>query len=506
MESNQKPMDTADKSRSTQRGSRRRPRWVRAVGIGAAVIVLLLAGTGVALTLVANGFSQSGEIAQNVFIEQVPVAGSTVPEAIAALYAQWVPRLPEEIELTYPGGSVSVSHDDLGADLMLQKAAADAYRVGRVGNLVERLTTQWKLRREPVHIEVECRVDQRSLDAKLADIATMVNKPPRDAQVSVDDSDEVSITPHVNGLVVKLEESKAALLDALRRPYAREAKLVVQEQKPNITEEDLSHLEVVLSSYMTRFNPGQTNRSHNLRLATETLSKTVVMPGEVFSVNGIVGERTPERGYKRAPIFRDGGQLFDDYGGGLCQVSSTVYNAALLANMSIVERSNHNRVVTYVPLGRDAMVNYGSIDMRWRNSLKHPVLVLGRVEGDELTIKLIGKRTDKVEVRIERWNVATTPPPDKEIKDPELEEGKRVVEEKGWSGGRASVRRLVRIGNEWKANWSYSDSYPPGPNKIRVGTKKKDEKPEEPRIPRVPEDADREPAPEETPRRPVSPP
>jgi vancomycin resistance protein YoaR len=451
------------------------------------LILLLLAGTAVALALVAHGFSQSGEIASNVFIQQVPVAGKTVPEAIASLHTQWVPRLPEEVELVYPGGSVSVSRKDLGADLMLEKAAADAYRVGRVGNIVQRLATQWKLRHQPIHIEVECRVDQKPLDAKLADVATSVNKPPRNAQVSVSADDEVSITPHVNGLVVKLEESKAALLDALRRPDASEAKLVVEEQEPAITQEDLAHLEVVLSSYTTRFNPGQTSRSHNLRLATETLNKTVVMPGEVFSVNQIVGERTPERGYKRAPIFRDGGELFDDYGGGLCQVSSTVYNAALLANMTIVERSNHNRIVTYVPLGRDAMVNYGSIDMRWRNSLKHPVLVLGRVEGDELTIKIIGKRSDKVEVRIERSNVSTIPAPDKEIKDPELEEGKRVVEEKGWSGGRASARRLVKIGNEWKSNLSYSDYYPPGPNKIRVGTKKKEEKPEEPRIPRVPE-------------------
>lgn len=490
MEPNHNPMDTATKDRSTRRRNRRRPRWVRVVAVVAIVIVLLLAGTGVALTLVVNGFSQSGQIAQNVFIEQVPVAGKTVPEAIAALYGQWVPRLPKEIELIYPGGSVSLSHDDLGADLMLEKAAADAYRVGRVGSVVQRLTTQWQLRREPVHIEVECRVDERSLDAKLADVATMVNKPPRNAQVNVSADDEVSITPHVTGLVVKLEESRAALLDALRLPDAREAKLVVQEQEPDITEKDLSHLEVVLSSYTTNFNPGQTDRSHNLRQATETLNKTVVMPGEIFSVNQIVGERTPERGYKRAPIFRDGGELFDDYGGGLCQVSSTVYNAALLANMTIVERSNHNRVVTYVPLGRDAMVNYGSVDMRWRNTLQHPVLVLGRVEGDALTVKVIGKRSDKVEVRIERAGVSTTPPPDKEIKDPDLEEGKRVVEEKGWSGGRASVRRLVKIGNQWKANLSYSDYYPPGPNKIRVGTKKKDEKPKEPRVPRVPEGND----------------
>lgn len=486
-------MDTADQPQEPKKRTRRNARWLRVIAIVVIALILLLAGTGVALTLVVNSFSNSPSIARNVFIEGVPVAGKTVPEAIAALHRDWIPRLPKELELTYPGGSMSVTQRDLGAALMLDRAAADAYRVGRVGSLVERLSTQWKLRRRPIDIEVQCRVDDRSLDAMLADIATHVNQPPRDAQVSVSEDDEVTIRPHAKGVVVNLARSKTRLLQALQQPEAREAKLVVEEQEPDITADDLAHLEVVLAKYTTRFNPGQVSRTHNLRLAAETLNETVVMPRDVFSVNEIVGERTPERGYRKAPTFRNGGQLFDDYGGGLCQVASTVYNAALLANMTIVERRNHGRVVTYVPLGRDAMVNYGSTDLRWRNSLKHPVLVLGRVEEDELTAKIIGKRSDQVDVRIERSNVGLIPPGDKEIKDPELEEGKRVVEEKGWSGGTASVSRLIKAGSEWKRNLSYTDHYPSGPNKVRVGTKKKTEEGGQPRIPRVPEDADAEP-------------
>jgi len=486
-------MDTADQPQETKKRPRRRARWLRIVGILAIALILLLAGTGVALTLVVNSFSHSPTIARNVSIEGVSVARKTVPEAVAALHRAWIPRLPKELELTYPGGSMSVTQRDLGAALMLDSAAADAHRVGRVGSLIDRLATQWRLRRRSVDIKVQCRVDDRSLDAMLADIATQVNRPPRDAQVSVSEDDEVTVRPHAKGVVVNLARSKAELLQALQKPEARQAQLVVEEQEPGIKTDDLAHLEVVLSKYTTRFNPGQVARSHNLRLATETLNKTVLMPGDVFSLNEVVGERTSRRGYRKAPTFRNGGQLFDDFGGGLCQVASTVYNAALLTNMTIVERRNHGRVVAYVPLGRDAMVNYGSTDLRWRNSLKHPVLVLGRVEGDELTVKIIGKRSDKVEVRIERSNVGLVPPGDKETKDPELEEGKRVVEEKGWSGGTASVSRLVKDGNQWKRNLSYTDRYPSGPNKVRVGTKKKAEEAAEPRIPRVPEDADAEP-------------
>jgi vancomycin resistance protein YoaR len=352
--------------------------------------------------------------------------------------------------------------------------------------VLDQVATQVRLRRRPVRLEVECAVEEAALDSALTGVAQKVNRKPRNAQVQVSDEDEVTVTPEVNGLTLDVPKSKAAMLAALKTPEATEVALTVTEEKPEVTKADLADLETVLSSYSTEFNSGQEDRTHNLTLAARALDRTVIKPGDTFSLNGIVGERTPQRGYRKAPIFGVGGTLIDDYGGGVCQVASTTYNAALLANIAIVERSCHIRTVKYVPLGRDAMVSYGSIDLKWRNSLPHAVLLVARVEGESLTVKLIGKRTDRCEVRIERSGVGVVEHGKKEVPDPKLEEGKREVEKPGWDGGRASVQRLVKVGDRWESNLSYSDYYPPQDDIVRVGKKKKPKPETTPSVPTTP--------------------
>jgi len=451
-----------------------RPRgWVRVAGTIGLVVFLLAASSGVALTLVADQFARGPLIARNVFIEDVPAGGMKVEEAVQALESQWVPKLPSQITLSYPGGSLPVPTSKLGITLQLDKAAADAYRIGREGSLLDRVGSQLRLRQRPARVRVECAIEEAALDGALAGIARKVDHKPRDAQVEVNDKDEVSVTPEVMGVALDLARSKAALLTALTTPNAGTVPLVVNQEKPAIVKADLADLETVLSSYTTHFNSGQEDRTHNLTLAAQAMNHTLVKPGDVFSLNGIVGERSPSRGYRKAPIFGEGGTLIDDYGGGVCQVASTTYNAALLADMAIVERGPHIRTVTYVPLGRDAMVSYGNLDLKWRNSLDHPVLVVTRVEGESLTITLIGKRTDKREVRIERSGVAGIGHGRKEIKDPNLEEGKKQLDKPGWDGGQASVQRLVKVDGKWKCDLSYSDSYPSQSDVVKVGAKKK---------------------------------
>ncbi len=365
--------------------------WIRIAGTVGFVVFLFATAGAVALTLVANQFAGGPLIARNVFIEDLPVGGMTVEQVTQALQSQWAPKLPAAITLTYPGGGLSVPTAKLGVALQLDKAAAEAYRVGRAGSLVDRIVTQLRLQQRPVRVRVECTVGEAILHAALAEIAHKVDRKPRDAQVEVSDKDQVSVTAEVTGVALDLERSKAALLAALTTPQATTVALAVNQKTPAVTKADLAQLETVLSSYTTHFNSGQESRTHNLTIAAKAIDRKVVKPGEVFSLNGIVGERLSSRGYRKAPIFGEGGTLIDDYGGGVCQVASTTYNTALLADMAIVERGPHIRTVTYVPLGRDAMVSYGSMDLKWRNSLDHPVLVITRVEGESLTVKIIGK-------------------------------------------------------------------------------------------------------------------
>ena len=132
--------------------------------------------------------------------------------------------------------------------------------------------------------------------------------------------------------------------------------------------------EKVIGQYVTYFNPGNRNRSHNIELASAALDSTVVFPGETFSFNRTIGKRTVERGYRQAPVIVRG-ELSEGVGGGICQVSSTLFNAVDRAGLQIVERYAHSRHVTYVPPGRDATVSWYGPDFAFRNTLNQPVLI-----------------------------------------------------------------------------------------------------------------------------------
>ncbi|MHB0999601.1 MAG: VanW family protein [Armatimonadota bacterium] len=149
-----------------------------------------------------------------------------------------------------------------------------------------------------------------------------------------------------------------------------------------------------LGAFTTSMQGRSPEQSHNIRRAVETLDGSVVRPGQVFSFNRTVGSCSAERGYADAPTIVEG-KLEESPGGGICQVSSTLYNAALLAGMEVVERNPHSSPVRSVPPGRDATVVFGGPDLRFRNNLPEPVTIDASVSGDRLSIKLVGRDSQK---------------------------------------------------------------------------------------------------------------
>jgi len=151
--------------------------------------------------------------------------------------------------------------------------------------------------------------------------------------------------------------------------------------------------EKVIGRYVTYYNPRNLNRSHNIELAASTLDSTVVFPGETFSFNRTIGRRTVERGYREAPVIVRG-ELSEGVGGGICQVSSTLFNAVDNAGLQIVERYVHSRHVAYVPPGRDATVSWYGPDFRFRNTLDQPVLI--RAHAGRGTMRVVLYSTESV--------------------------------------------------------------------------------------------------------------
>lgn len=432
--------------------------------IGAVMIGLLAA------VVSARQFTSSDKIAPNVTIAGVAVGGLPEQEALRLAQQQLLPRLPAQVELTYPGGSYQLAPERLGATVMLQQAVAQAYRVGREGGLVSQLITHLRVLRHGIDVPLAVRVDGQKLRHTLIDLTPRVSREPRNAQITVV-GEEVQIIPGQTGISLQVEASIAALRAALTDPWRRQIELAVEVQPPAIAAEDLADIEVVLSSYSTPFNPGQVGRTHNLELAMDRINETILKSGEEFSLNKVVGPRLTEGGYRSAPIFREG-EVVPETGGGVCQVTSTMYNAALLANLEMLERHHHSRPVVYCPAGRDATVYYGQLDMRFRHSLSYPILILGGIKGNRLWAKILGKKEDDYDVKLVRTDIAKLSFGIKEISDPELEAGQKQVETPGRGGLRVTLfREVYRDGELIERQRMHTDVYRPQTKVVRVGTK-----------------------------------
>lgn len=199
------------------------------------------------------------------------------------------------------------------------------------------------------------------------------------------DKISAAVIPPKNGVVIDIQKTVAKTMAA--EPYTK-VTLVRVTIPTRYQEADLLAADKTIASYHT-YLQGSAARINNIRVAVRSMNNTVIWPGEAFSFNEVSGPRTAERGYLPAPIILQGGFNMG-LGGGVCQVSSTLYNAALQAGLPILERHPHTRPVHYVPPGRDATVNYGSLDMRFQNNRSGPIIIKMSVYGGKIQAQILG--------------------------------------------------------------------------------------------------------------------
>ncbi|NPV49027.1 MAG: hypothetical protein HPY69_18955 [Armatimonadetes bacterium] len=446
---------------------------------GIVLAVLLACAIGVlALLLSASHFRNSDTIARNITVAGVDVGGLPRGEALTRLENEWVSALPTEMTLVHGDQHFRYSRQELGAQLQLVEAIDAALRIGRQGSALQQVVDRIRLLRASVDVPVRVAVDETRAAAKVAEVAARVNRPPVDAKVTVTGGEEVDVVPGKQGILVDEKATLQALCTALSDPQQTETVVISQRRDPNITASDLAHLEVVLGSFSTHYSASKVDRTHNLQLAIKAINGTVVMPGETFSANQAIGRRDEARGFREAPIFVDG-EITPSTGGGVCQVGTTIYNAALLAGLPIVERHHHSMPVPYADAGRDATVYWGQLDLRFRNDTGSPIVVLASMSGSRVYVRIVGKRSAKKAVRIERSGIASIPFEIVEKPDPTLEEGKRKIEEKGRKGVRVTVYRVtVEDDGSERRETLHTDIYRPHKEIVLVGKKKPEVKPD----------------------------
>ena len=282
--------------------------------------------------------------------------------------------------------------------------------------------------------------DPKRLNKTLSKVARTVNRPHQDARIAVV-SGQLEIKQDNCG--IKLDEVGAERIVAAAVGTGENViALPVITDPPKVTARDCSGINALLATYTTPFNPGKRGRTHNLTLAARSFTGVVLRPSQVFSVNDAVGPRLEGRGFQMAQVFIRG-ELVDGIGGGVCQVSSTLFNAVLLAGLKVIERSPHAETVPYVAPGRDATVAYGLKDFKFRNSGTMPIGIVSIVGPSHLTIQIYGSAVDKKEVKLYTGKLTRLGAGSKTVIDSTLPQRKKKVVDKGARGANVVLYRKM---------------------------------------------------------------
>lgn len=311
--------------------------------------------------------------------------------------------------------------------------------------------------------------DPEVLKEKIVAASPTVNRPAKDASFGFS-GDKVVVQPSQNGATIDAGSAAAALVKLAgdeRKPIA----LSTVVQPPDLTTEAAGKLGINqrISQYTTAFDARNAPRVGNIDRMASAIDGTVLKPGEIFSLNGTTGARTVANGYQEAGILVDG-ELVPGIGGGVCQVATTLFNAVYTAGLDVVERSNHSLFVSSYPTGKDAMVNFGVQDLKFKNDTQFGMLLRARVSARELTVSIYSSPLGRTIT--ESTSPQTNPkvPQVKYVDDPTLAKGVEVVTAEGKPGFDVTVTRKVTAGGKVLHSDNFVSKYRPWKRVIKRGT------------------------------------
>ena len=312
-------------------------------------------------------------------------------------------------------------------------------------------------------------------DAYFARLEKTIDTPPKDADFAVSATGRVRVIPSQPGLGLDVPQSAPRILAAAARLRNRVATLVLAEQQPSRTTEQAQAMGITgtVGAYET-FYGGIANRIHNVQLVAHLVDHKFVAPGETFSFNNTTGERSAAKGFVSAPVIVNG-ELQNGLGGGVCQVSTTVFNAAYEAGLPITSRTNHALYISHYPLGRDATVDYPGIDLKFVNDTGHWLLLRTFVGSSSLTVVLYGAPQHRRVETITAPLRVVSPPPVQKTVDATLKPGDVIVDDYGAPAQATSVERKVYAPDgKLLSDATWYSSYRSMPKIVRVGPAKKD--------------------------------
>jgi len=400
-----------------------------------------------------QGGASSKVLAKGTKVDDLDLSGMTTLEAQTKIKVWSKDKLEETRVLLYNETEIPITLQDLGIEVEQQK-------------------TLDEIQRKPgTSLASTMSVDPAKASQALQEKLKQFSRPAKDASYKIE-KDQFVVTPAESSRTVDIDKLINDLQKVSLSNVPKRIDIPIVEKPAAVTTEAVQALafDTVIGEFTTKFSVAEKNRTANLTKAAMTMDRKVIRPGETFSFNATTGPRNHETGYKDALVI-----INDEYvqgpGGGVCQVSSTLYNAILLSNLQIVERFPHAIAISYIPQGQDATVNYPNIDLKFKNTTANFLYLRTEIKGGALTFRILGKKSDqsvRIEPQVEKeMNFET----EKRL-DPKMASGRTVQEQAGSKGMIVNTWKILRDGkgNETKQLLS-RDVYAPAKRILRVGSR-----------------------------------
>ncbi|MGF7056713.1 VanW family protein [Brassicibacter mesophilus] len=432
------------------------------------VIIAIIIGMILTLLLFLFFVLNTTSIHKGVAINGVSVSGKNAIEASKYLENRFQKQLMDRrINLKYKDYILAVKYEDIGVKYDYYLASKKAYQIGREGNIRERLKSILSAKIYGKDINMEIIYDNRKISSIIDIVKYGVNDESKDAEIRIV-NDKPAITREVIGKKVQEDALKERIVNSLM--YSDIVEIPVIEDIPRLTKATLSKITSKIGSFSSSFKGSTAGRIHNINLASKSIDGRIILSGETFSFNNTTGSRDADAGYKESIVIVDG-DYTSGVGGGVCQVSTTLYNALLLSNIEIVERHPHSIPASYVKHGRDAAVAYNYLDLKFRNSLDVPIYLRARTSANNLIIDIFSKEDENGKaIKIESDIVEKIEPEIEESIDSLLSPGEKIVVQKGRYGYKVKTYKITyHKGKEIDRELITNDYYKPKKYIIKKG-------------------------------------
>lgn len=439
--------------------------------IGAAVIV------GVVVFLIYQyniAKAWSGRIYPGVKIENQDLSGKTKDEAKNIIEKKYkVGIIKKKLNIKANARTYTLDFSKINPKYDIDTAVNQAFNYGKDRNLLKK----YQLIKLPSTKKFDLKLvyDGKPVNEFIDSVEKDVNKAPVDATLNINQG-SIKVVPEKKGETLQKDKLKKELASKINGEIDHDidVKAPMQAVNAKITADKISSINYKIGEFSTEYGSiSSPERENNIVLATKSINGKILMPGDTFSFNDIVGERTAERGYQAAPVII-GDKVDSGLGGGICQVSSTLYNAVIRANIKSVERTHHSLPSHYVKLGMDATVDYGSLDYKFKNTLKYPIYIEGDASGGVVAFNVYSNNSlAGIVTEINSDVYQTVEPNIKYEDDSTMPEGKTEVEKPSSTGYKVKVTKTTKQNGKLISQETIADDYyEPVEGIIKRGTKK----------------------------------